>query len=173
MVWQHIKRDGSINGEDRRPPLLKHEDSVDRPLYHGSPVEGLKEIEPRSNWMKNPAHRQVIPPLVFLTDEIHIARLYASDWRTFLLSALQGKTPKHTGSVYRVKTRNKRFAKIPHPTHGHMYVSTDSVHVKRELRPDQNEPPLFTYGLPRLMLLICTGVLAFVFLLSWGLIAQE
>ena len=172
MLWQHSKRDRSMNGKYRSPPRLKHEDSVDHPLYHGSPVEGLNVIEPRSNWLKNSAHQQTIPPLVFLTDEIHIARLYASPWRTFLLRVLQGNTPKHTGSVYRIKTKNKRFAKIPHPSHGHMYVSTDSVHVERELRPDQDDSPLFTYGLSRLMLLICTGTLAFVFFSSWGLVAH-
>ena len=172
MLWQHSKQDCSMNGEDPRPLRLKHADSVDHPLYHGSPLKGLKEIEPRSNWLKNPAHQQQIPPLVFLTDEIQVARLYASDWRTFLLCVLQGNTPKRTGSVYRVKTKNKRFAKIPHPSHGCMYVSTDSVHVKRELRPDQDEPPLFTYGLSRLILLICTGALAFVIFSSWGLVAH-
>ncbi len=172
MLWQHTQRDGSINREGRRPPRLKHEDSVDRPLYHGSPVEGLKEIEPRSNWIKNPAHRKVIPPLVFLTDEIQVARLYASGWRTFLLCVLRGNTPKCTGSVYRVKTKNKRFAKIPHPSHGFVYVSTDSVQVKRELLPEQDDSPLFTYGLSRLTLLICTGALAYVFFSSWGLVAH-
>lgn len=174
MIWQQNKRDCSKNREGRRRRRLKYEDSVDHPLYHGSPLKGLKQIEPRSHFLKNSAHQQSIPPLVFLTDEIRVARLYTfeRDLQKLVRCFLQRKKPKSTGSVYRVDTKNKRFTKISHPNHGWMYISTDPVRVKRELRPNQDESPMFTYGLSRLMLLISTGVLAYVFFSSWGLIAH-
>ena len=159
---------------DQRERKIKNPVSVNLPLYHGSPINNLKQIEPKDNFLKAFQHpkKDSIPPLVFLTPDIHVARQYADRWheaKALVHRLLHHKVPNRNGSVYRVKTKNKQFAKILHPGGEIIYVSTDRIRVKRELRPNQDEPPLFTYGLSRMLLLLCTGALAYVFFWGWGI----
>lgn len=175
MLWKGSKnRHDSLQNIVDVPSRLKYATTVVEPLYHGSPITGLKEIKPQANFLKNSSYLHRIPPLVFLTDDIQVARMYTAEkgLETLIECYLKGTTPNRVGSVYRVDTNQMKFAKVPHPRHGWVYISTDPVYVNKELRPNQNEPPLFTYGFSRKILLLCTGVLAYVFFLSWGLVAH-
>tara|TARA_B000000475_G_C15933987_1_gene421991 strand:- start:4 stop:774 length:771 start_codon:yes stop_codon:yes gene_type:complete len=150
---------------------LKNPVSVNVPLYHGSPINNLKHIEPKRNFLKGFQHPQKdkLPPLVFLTPDIHIARRYADrshELKMLLHRYLGHAKPSRSGSVYRVKTRNKEFSKILHPVHGSIYISTDSVSVKKELRADHDEPRAFVHGKSRMFLLLCMSALAYVFFWS-------
>tara|TARA_B100001094_G_C18025555_1_gene717397 strand:- start:129 stop:878 length:750 start_codon:yes stop_codon:yes gene_type:complete len=149
---------------------LKSPISVNRPLYHGSPIKGLKQIMPKDTFLQAFDHpkKGLLPPLVFLTPDINIARKYAcqNSLANLIQSLFLRNVSNCSGSVYRVKTRNKKFAKIPYPGGGIIYISTDPVQVKRELKCDQDEPPFFTTGIPRNLLLLCTGILSYVLFLT-------